>query len=338
MQKKAVSTPWLSPIFDELLKTYQQGRLAHGLLFTGSVGLGKFKLASQLSAYLLCSNKQPLGACGHCHSCQLFSAGNHLDFYILKSEDNKAIGIDAVRALINMLNERPHLGDNKVVLIKDTPLLSKAAANALLKTLEEPQGNSYLILLADTHHQLMPTLLSRVLHQHIHTPDDTTLLAWLDEQNVQVSDLGVLRQYQNCPLVLLNYLQSLQAGLAVDERRDCVERLFKMLSDASSLFDFSVFLSQQPAFRLQLLFFMLHEIQKLKLNPEGCYEDAIYAFARPQLDIWSRQISLSSLRALCSKLLKTRCLLRDHKALKKELLINALLIEIKNKFKGNSLC
>ncbi|AGH80764.1 DNA polymerase III subunit delta' [Psychromonas sp. CNPT3] len=338
MQKKEVSTPWLSPVFNELLKTYQQGRLAHGLLFTGSVGLGKYKLASQLSVYLLCSDKQANGACGHCHSCRLFSAGNHLDFYILKSENNKAIGIDEVRALINMLNERPHLGDNKVVLIKDSALLSKAAANALLKTLEEPQGNSYLILLADTHHQLMPTLLSRVLHQHIHTPNDAQLLSWLDEQNVQVTDLGVLRQFQSCPLVLLNYLQELQAGLAVDERRDCVEGLFKMLVDASSLFDFSAFLSKVPHARLQLLFFLLHEIQKIKLNPQGLYEDAIYAFARPQLDIWCAQISLSSLRDLSAKLLKTRNLIRDQKALKKELLINALLIEIKNEFKEKHLC
>lgn len=338
MQNKEVLTPWLSPIFEKLLKTYQQGRLAHALLFTGNEGLGKFKLASQCAAYLLCSNKQYIGACGHCHACQLFSVGNHLDFHILKSENKKAIGIDEVRAVINMLNERPHLGDNKVVLIKDTSLLSKAAANALLKTLEEPQGNSYIILLADTHHQLMPTLLSRVLHQQIHTPDDQQLLHWLDEQNVQVSDLGVLRQFQNCPLSLLTYLQALQSGLVSDERRDCVEGLFNMLGNPSSLFDFSAFISKEPSMRLQLLFFILHELQKLKLNSKGCYEDAIYAFARPQFDIWCTHISASSLRYLCRKLLKTRSLLREQKALKSELLISSLLIEIKNEFKGNRAC
>ena len=205
-----VSTPWLTPIYNDLIQNYQVGRFAHGLLFTGSAGLGKYKLASLSAKYLLCSNKQVADACGKCHACHLYDAQNHLDFHLLQSESNKAIGIESVRSLIESLNERPHLGDNKVVVIKDAQLLTTAAANALLKTLEEPQGNSYIILLARTHHQLMPTLYSRVQHTHIHTPNDESLISWLAEQHVVVSDKGVLRQFQNCPLVLLNYLNALQ--------------------------------------------------------------------------------------------------------------------------------
>lgn len=333
MQPSGVSTPWLEPIFETLKLNYQQERFAHALLFTGSAGLGKFKLASRLAKYLLCSNKQKNDACGNCHACHLFEADNHLDFHLLQSENNKVIGIDQVRCLINALNERPHLGDNKVVVIKDTQLLSSAAANALLKTLEEPQGNSYLILLSRTHHQLLPTLYSRVQHTHIHSPNDQQLTHWLAEQGVAVTDKGVFRQFQNCPLTLLKHLKALQAGEALDERRNCVEGLFTLLNQAESLFDFSQFLAQQAESRLQLLFFMLHDLHKLKLTGQGLNDDAVYFFALPQLQMWSEQLTLKSLRYLNNELLKTRALLVDYSGLKKELLISALLIKIKKEFK-----
>lgn len=332
MPHTVVSTPWLRDNFYQHVHSYQQHRLAHALLFTGSLGLGKFKLASNLAKYLLCTNKQQ-GPCGECHSCQLFDAKNHLDHHLLQSENNKAIGVEQVRSLIDMLNERPHLGENKVVIIKDAQLLTIAAANALLKTLEEPQGNSYLILLTQTHHQLLPTLYSRVQHSHIHSPNDEALISWLTQQGVRVSDKGVLRQFQNCPLILLNYLTALQSGDAEDERRNCVEGLFALLNTPEALFDFSLFLSKETESRLTLLFLMLHELHKIKLTGNVLADDAVYAFALPQLQIWSEQISLKALRELNQELLQTRALLSEHSGLKKELLISALLIKIKNRFK-----
>jgi len=333
-----VSTPWLNPVFDNLVQSYQHKRFAHGLLFTGSAGLGKFRLATRVAKFLLCSEQQDGDACGQCHSCKLFNAQNHLDYHLLQSEANKAIGIEQVRGLIDLLNERPNLGDNKVVVIKDAQLLSTAATNALLKTLEEPQGNSYLILLARTHHQLIPTLYSRVQHTHLHSPNDDQLVDWLNQQGVNVSDKGVLRQFQNCPLILLNYLKALQTGEAEDERRNCVEGLFALFNRAESLFDFSQFLAKNVESRLQLLFFMLHEIHKIKLTKQPLSEDAVYGFALPQLQIWSEQITAKSLRYLNSELLQTRSLLIEHSGLKKELLISALLIKIKNRFEEELTC
>jgi len=333
MPSTDISTPWLTPIFNTLVQSKQAGRFAHGLLFTGSEGLGKFKLASKVAKYLLCSEAKGDDACGQCHSCHLFEAQNHLDFHLLQSEANKAIGIESVRSLIDALNERPHLGENKVVVIKDAQLLTTAAANALLKTLEEPQGNSYLILLTRTHHQLMPTMYSRVQHSHIHTPNDQQLLEWLDQQQVAVSDRGVLRQFQNSPLILLNHLNALKTGDAEDERRNCVEGLFALLHQAEKLFDFSQFIAQSVEARAQLLFFIFHELHKLKLTGQPLADDAVYAFALPQLQIWSEQLSLKSLRYLCTEILTVRSLLVEHTGLKKELLISALLIKIKNEFK-----
>ncbi|MEH6452341.1 MAG: DNA polymerase III subunit [Psychromonas sp.] len=330
---EAVPTPWLNPVIEQLIETYQSGRFAHGLLFTGCVGIGKFKLAEQIAKYLLCSNKQlNHGACDHCHSCSLFNAGNHLDLHLIQNEGSKSIGIEHVRSLINVLNERPNLGENKVVIINNANLLTTAAANALLKTLEEPQGNSYLILLTPAHHQLMPTMLSRVQHRHLHAPNDSELLAWLSDLGFSLADKGMLRLFENSPLMLLEHLQSIQGSSQEDERKHCVEGLFSLLNNPQTLFNFGQFLAEKAAARLSLLFYLLHDLHKLKLSGQVVATDAVYQFASPQLQAWQQQISLKGLRDLSNEVLKTQTLLMEHSGLKKELLINALLIKIKNEF------
>ena len=328
-----VSTPWLTPFYQQLQRHFHQGRFPHGLLFTGSGGIGKYKIAKQLAQFLLCTNKQADNACFQCHSCQLMSANNHADFQLLSAEKNKSIGVDQVRALTDTLNERPQLGNNKVVIIKGAEQLTESAANALLKTLEEPQGDSYLILLTRTHHQLMPTLLSRLQQTHLHSPDDQMLIDWLYQLGYQVSDLGVLRWFQNSPLALLNHLNALQQNESLDTRRHCVEGLFNVLFQPANLFSFAQLIAKDVEQNLLLLFHLLHDIHKLKLNNNQLNEDAIYYFALPQLQTWQTQVSLKNLRVLSTEILKTRQLLMEHSALKKELLINALLIKIKNKFK-----
>jgi len=328
-----VPTPWLTPFYLQLQQTYHQGRFPHGLLFTGHTGVGKYKLAKQLSQFLLCTDKQENDACFKCHSCQLFAANNHLDFHLLEAEKSKSIGIEQIRLLTDSLNERPQLGNNKVVLINGAEQLTESAANALLKTLEEPQGDSYLILLTQTHHHLMPTLLSRLQQTHLHTPDDQMLIDWLFELGYQVSDFGVLRCFQNSPLALLEHLDALKKDAMLDTRRHSVEGVFNMLYQAESLFSFSQMITKNVEQHLLLLFYLLHDLHRMKVSHSQLNEDAIYYFAAPQLEIWQSQLSLKSLRLLSAEILKTRNLLINHSGLKKELLITALLIKIKNEFK-----
>lgn len=333
-----ITTPWLTPFYEHWQQTYHQARFPHGLLLTGSAGIGKYKIAKQLVKFLLCTNKQVNDACFQCHSCQLMAANNHLDFHFLTAEKNKSIGIEQVRLLTDKLNDRPHLGNNKVVLIKGAELLTEPAANALLKTLEEPQGDSYLILLARSQHQLMPTLLSRLQQTHLPSPNDQTLINWLHELGHQVTDIGVLRWFQNSPLALLNHLQALQQDASLDTRKQCVEGLFNTLHEPVNLFAFTALIVKEVEQNLLLIFHLLHDIHKLKLNNEQLNEDAIYYFALPQLQLWQAQLSLKSLRSLSAEILLVRSLLVENSALKKELLVNALLIKIKNEFKENQPC
>lgn len=332
---KSVPTPWLTPLFSLLTKSYKETRLGHGLLLTGSDGVGKFKFAQQVAKYLLCENRLQLNeSCGHCHACNLVKANTHVDLHLLKKEEGKqSISIDQIRELTHRLNSKPQLGESKVVIIKDVQFLTIQAANALLKTLEEPQANTFILLLASTHHDLLPTLLSRVQHTHIHTPDQATLLNWLNDQGLQVADSGLLPFFKNSPLALLNHLQD----ASPDARKQCVEGLFSMLQKAETLFDFSRFLAESVDKNLQALFFLLHDLHKLKINDGDGQYAVSYNFALPQLIMWQKQVSLKAFRKLSEDTLKTRKLLMNHSALKKELLINALLIDIKNEFHSPTL-
>jgi DNA polymerase-3 subunit delta' len=149
------------------LKTaWRRGRLAHAYLFLGPDGVGKASVARALAAVLNCTNLLPEDdACGECPSCRRFKAGTHPDFLVLAPEEGKnQIKIEYVREFRKLLAYPPLGGGWRVTLIKPAEGLtaqSDAAANALLKTLEEPPARNLLILAAAVEGDLLPTVVSR---------------------------------------------------------------------------------------------------------------------------------------------------------------------------------
>jgi DNA polymerase-3 subunit delta' len=142
------------------------GRLSHAYLFLGPSGVGKATTARALAAALNCTQPEADGdACGTCPSCRRMHAGTHPDFLVISPEEGKAqIKIEVIREL-RRLTEYPPLGGGwRVVLIKPAEALtaqSDAAANALLKTLEEPPPQHLLVLNARGEADLLPTIVSR---------------------------------------------------------------------------------------------------------------------------------------------------------------------------------
>ena len=136
-------------------------RLPHALLFAGADGVGKRSLALALVAWLLCEADGD-DACGTCASCRQLPAGSHPDFQMLSvATGKKEIGVDRVRDVKRFTQLRPVRGSVKVALIDDAHMLTIAAQNALLKTLEEPPEHSLLILVANNPDALLPTVRSR---------------------------------------------------------------------------------------------------------------------------------------------------------------------------------
>jgi DNA polymerase-3 subunit delta' len=136
-------------------------QLSHALLFAGPDGIGKRLVALALAAWLQCERRGD-DACGTCTACRQVAAGSHPDLQLVAvAPGKKEIGVDRVRELKRFMQLRPLGGTSKVGIIDDAHLLTVAAQNALLKTLEEPADRSLLILVANNPDDLLATVRSR---------------------------------------------------------------------------------------------------------------------------------------------------------------------------------
>ncbi len=153
---------------------------AHAYLLHGPKGIGKRALAERLMALLLCQRPAEWAACGECKACRLLAAGSHPDNYVLEPEEaDKAIKVDQVRDLVSFVVQTAQLAGRKVVLIEPVEAMNINAANALLKSLEEPSGDTVLLLVSHQPSRLLPTLKSRCVQQACPLPGWAISLQWL---------------------------------------------------------------------------------------------------------------------------------------------------------------
>ncbi len=136
-----------------------RGRIAHAYLFTGSRGTGKTTCAKILAKAVNCLNPQNGDPCGECEVCRGLEDGSILDVVEIDAASNN--GVDSIRSLIEESNFTPATAKYRVYIIDEVHMLSVAAFNALLKTLEEPPAHVIFILATTEVHKLLPTILSR---------------------------------------------------------------------------------------------------------------------------------------------------------------------------------
>ncbi|KXI28765.1 DNA polymerase III subunit delta' [Paraglaciecola hydrolytica] len=197
--------PWLSATFTQLAQRKQDNKLHHALLLQGSQGIGKSDFAKQFAALLLCSKNVQGQRCGVCHACLLQDAGNHPDFHEVISE--KQIGVDQIREAIKKLSGSAQLSGTKVLVIYAAHTMTESSSNALLKTLEEPTANTFLMLLTHKSERLLPTILSRCERIIMPVPDTTQTQVWLSTQWDKPVDAEFVNLYASSPLILLDELQ-----------------------------------------------------------------------------------------------------------------------------------
>lgn len=136
------------------------GRMAHAYLFCGPRGVGKTTAARVLAKTINCLNLQPNGeACHECESCKAFNEGRSFNIFELDAASNNSV--EDIRTLIEQVSIAPVLGCYKVYIIDEVHMLSQAAFNAFLKTLEEPPSYAIFILATTEKHKILPTILSR---------------------------------------------------------------------------------------------------------------------------------------------------------------------------------
>jgi DNA polymerase III subunit delta' len=236
--------PWQEEAWNRL--SGMHGRLPHALLFHGPTGIGKLHLAQVLAQSLLCENRSERGlACGTCPACAWFASGNHPDFRLIQpealapaqddmetsegSEDgkkkpSKQIKIEQIRALSDFLNVGSHRNGHRVVLIHPAESMNSGAANALLKSLEEPSSGVIFLLVSHQPSKLLATVRSRCNALALTLPPRELSLRWLEGQGSKATP-ALLAFAGDAPL---------EAARLPEDEVQTRDRLFELLSQPAS--------------------------------------------------------------------------------------------------------
>lgn len=178
--------PWMLPAQEQLRAARRAGRTPHGLLIHEAPGTGGTQLATWFAQLILCA-RDP-APCGECASCRRVLSREHPDFIAVGPDPESKLGqiiVDQVRAISEQLALSSYEGRGTVVVIEPAHALNRNAANALLKTLEEPRRDAHLVLVTRNPSLLPATVRSRCLRLSLQIPAREQALAWLSAQQPQ---------------------------------------------------------------------------------------------------------------------------------------------------------
>ncbi len=210
--------PWLAARTAALGAAHEQGRMPHALLIREAPGTGGDWLASWTAALVLCE-RGTAAPCGECAACCRVAALQHPDVSWLRpQEDSRQIRIEQVRELSGELALTSHGGGYKVGIVTPADALNRFAANALLKTLEEPPARTLLILVATEPSRLPPTVLSRCQRIRIRAPARAEAIAWLTAVRGKADWGAALDTLGEAPMQLLQAAPAELAAVGADTR------------------------------------------------------------------------------------------------------------------------
>jgi DNA polymerase-3 subunit delta' len=202
---------WLSKLATRWRDQRDSGRLPHAVLMAGPKGVGKRAAAAWMVGEKLALSPGELPVWP-------LDQPEHADLHWLTPpEDKNSIGIDQVRALVDELNLTSYSGHGKAAVIEPAQLMTHNAANSLLKTLEEPPGDTLLVLVADRTGSLPATILSRCQRIDVRAPNDETGLAWLDRLRPGENWADALRMAGGAPLAAIEVAEQLDRTRAMAE-------------------------------------------------------------------------------------------------------------------------
>jgi DNA polymerase-3 subunit delta' len=207
--------PWLAPQLELLRRARAAARFPAALLIHDQRGAGGAWLARYAAQLALC--REASAPCGHCRDCRQYLAGQHPDFITVEPiEDSKQIRIEQVRELAEQLALTSHGGGAAIALIAPADVLNRNAANALLKTLEEPRPGVTLILVASVPSALPATILSRCQRLRIIAPSSVASVAWLERYKGPGPWRAVLEVIGDAPFEALQFDPRAVERLATD--------------------------------------------------------------------------------------------------------------------------
>lgn len=315
--------PWQADLWTLLAGRSQH---AHAYLLHGPAGIGKRALAERLMALLLCQRPAADGACGSCKGCMLLAAHTHPDHYILEPEEvDKAIRVDQVRQLVGFVTQTAQLGGRKVILLEPAEAMNLNAANALLKSLEEPAGDTVMLLISHQPSRLLPTVKSRCVQQSCPLPSREQSLDWLAARLPELSTgerQELLALAANSPLAAL----SLYGAGVLAMRKQVVEGVKSLLKRQQSASQLAEAWNSIP---LLLLFDWFCEWAHLILRCQMAGDEAELGAADMQkvIQYLGQKTSAAKLLVLQDWLLAHRQKVLGKANLNRVLLLEALLVQ-----------
>ena len=316
--------PWLAEDWMRLDRARRDGRLAHGLLFSGPRGIGKRHLVELLARSMLCGAPTTDGlACGRCADCALIAAESHPDLLRVgpdpeaKSEE---IPVAAIRALVERGALTPSRAAWKVTLVDPADHLNAAAANALLKTLEEPPGAALIVLVTEQPGRLPATIRSRCRQIRIPTPSTADALAWLSGRIPEGTAALRLCLAHGGPLRALSELD--EARLA--QRRERIDGFLAIArGQRDPLAEASAWNTLGPRLSLDWLAGWLVDLARLGASEHSTQLDN--PDQRDALRVLARSLEPTSLHRLLQRVLRARALVETRA--NSQLVLESLSIE-----------
>lgn len=301
--------PWLQRQLHGLL-----GQRGHALLLAGPSGLGQYELATALARAWLCDNPGPAGACGTCASCHAIDVHTHADLCVLmpetvalqighpldesaqkdidekKRKPSKFIRVEAARHAVAFAQVSHARGRGKVILVFPADRMNLESANTLLKTLEEPVGQVRFVLATEAVHQLLPTIRSRCQTHTLEWPDTTEAIAWLQRAAV---GQGLKEADATQAATWLRAAGGRPADALALAARGVKTDSWDRLPGAVAQGDWSAMADQPPAFQLEVLQKICHDLQAVSSGgrPRYFLADKLPGPVHPQrLSSWAKEL------------------------------------------------
>ena len=318
--------PWLQNTLDKWINLTHEQRNPHALLLSGAKGVAKLDLAKNMAQIALCENRTQTGACQQCNACHLYQVGNHTDLSVIKAEKT-TIKVSQIRQLTEKINLSATRSQYKVIIIENAEMMNKASANALLKTLEEPPNKVIIILTCNDIGRLLATIKSRCVKINIATPEYSMAYEWLKHHTgMQQRDIQLSLLLANgAPLQAKTILQN-----------DTLELVQSMMNDLNQLQNNQVTILEigknwfSNELYEHLPYIACYYLFLLKLNNDinTIQYSGGYNIDKSYSHIIDLEDKILNFVSNVNKFIK-----RSETALKKQLLIEELLINWQNDFR-----
>lgn len=302
--------PWLIPLWKKWQVSLESNHLSNAVLLETATGFGSEALVSSLSRAVLCQNNLSEG-CGFCHGCQLMESNSHPDFHSVQPEkEGKAITVEQIRQCSRVAYESSQLGGSRLFVIEPAEFMNEAAANALLKTLEEPPEKCIFLLVTNRVSALMPTIISRCQKWRTPQLDYQDVMQWLEQRLDQPVASYIPHLVGGAPLSALAFIEQNQS----QQFTSIESELIKLARGDADIMSLSKLISVEPLERLSWIWHILTDAQKIQYG-------VLKPFYTPCSETLSKVKSYAFLYDQSRELLTLLNRLGEHSGLNAELLI-----------------